>query len=107
MLFRQVDDIEGIMYCLQGFGGTVARQGNPIWAARLWGAAEVLRSVNSPPVPLLLPFERTRAERASYEGMVNAVRAELGERAFSQAFAEGQAMTPEQVLAVQGKPLPA
>ncbi|HZU69521.1 MAG TPA: tetratricopeptide repeat protein [Ktedonobacteraceae bacterium] len=104
-LFRQVDDTEGMMYCLQGFGGTAARQGNPIWAARLWGAADALRSVNSPPAPLLLPFERTQAERADYEVMVKAVRVELGEGAFNHAFAEGQAMTPEQAIQSQDHPL--
>jgi predicted ATPase/DNA-binding CsgD family transcriptional regulator/DNA-binding transcriptional regulator YiaG len=100
-LFRQADDIEGIVYCLQGFGGTVARQGNPGWAARLWGAAESLRHISSPPAPLLLPFERTQAERADYEGMVSTVHAEPDEHTFAQAFAEGQTMTPEQVLAIQ------
>ena len=100
-LFEQVDDTEGIVYCLQGFGGTVARQGKPGWAARLWGAAEALRHISSPPVPLLLPFERTQAERADYEVMVSTVRVEFGEHAFTQAFAEGQTMTPEQALARQ------
>ena len=104
-LFRLADDTEGMVYCLQGFGTTVVRQGNPIWAARLWGAAEAARSATSLPVPLLLPFERTQAERADYETMVGIVRAELGEYAFNQAFAEGQTMTPEQVLATGDQPV--
>ena len=101
VLFWQVDDPEGIVYCLQGFGGMVARQGKPIWAGRLWGAAERLYNVSGPRLPLLLPIERTQAERADYEGIVSTVRAELGERAFTQAFAEGQTMTPEQTIARQ------
>jgi tetratricopeptide (TPR) repeat protein len=104
-LFRQVDDSEGIMYCLQGFGGMVARQDQPLWAARLWGAAERFYHVSEPRLPLLLPIERTQVERADYEVMVKAVRAELGERAFNQAFAEGQAMTPEQAIQSQDHPL--
>ncbi len=107
VLFRLADDTEGIVYCLQGFGGTVARQGKPVWAARLWGALEALRHVQSRPIPLLLPFERTRAERADYEGMVNTVRAELGEQAFAHAFAEGQTLTPEQAIKRQDQPLTA
>jgi hypothetical protein len=104
-LFRQVDDPEGIAYCLQGFGGWVARQGKPLWAARLWGAAEGFYNVREPRLPLLLPIERTQAERADYEGMVSTVRAELGEYAFTQAFTEGQAMTPEQAIQRQGQRL--
>ncbi len=104
-LFEQANDTEGIVYCLQGFGSTAARQGKPVWAARLWGAVEALRHINSPPIPLLLVFERTPAERADYEDMVSAVRAELGERAFAHAFAEGQTMTPEQALAIKDRPL--
>jgi hypothetical protein len=100
-LFRQVDDPEGIAYCLQGFGGWVARQGKPLWAARLWGAAEGFYNVREP----RLPIERTQAERADYEGMVSTVRAELGEYAFTQAFTEGQAMTPEQAIQRQGQRL--
>jgi DNA-binding CsgD family transcriptional regulator len=73
-------------------------QGKLVWAARLWGAVEALRHVSGPPVPLLLVFERTQAERAGYERMLSAVRAEIGERAFAHAFAEGQTMTPEQPL---------
>jgi len=103
--FRLADDTEGIVYCLHGFGGTVAGQGKPLWAARLWGAVEALRHVNIRPIPFLLVFERTQAERADYEDMVSAVRAELGEYAFNQAFAEGQAMTPEQAIKSQDQPL--
>jgi predicted ATPase/DNA-binding CsgD family transcriptional regulator len=104
-LFRQVHDTEGIMYCLQGFGGTVARQGKPLWAVRLWGAVASLPGASRPHPPLLLPFERTQAERANYEGMVSVVRSELGAKTFAKAFAEGQTMTPEQAIAIQGQPL--
>lgn len=104
-LFQQENDTEGIVFCLQGFGGTVARQGKPVWAARLWGAVASLLVPSKPHPPLLLPFERTSAERADYERMVNAVRIQLGERAFARAWAEGCKMTPEQALAMQEHPL--
>jgi predicted ATPase/DNA-binding CsgD family transcriptional regulator/DNA-binding transcriptional regulator YiaG len=104
-LFRQADDLEGIVYCLRGFGGTVAKHGKLLWAALLWGAAEALFHNNSPPIPLLLPFERTQAERIEYNGMLDFVRTELGEQAFTQAFAEGQTMTPEQAIVIQDQPL--
>ncbi len=103
-LFRQMNDTEGIMYCLQGFGGTASRQGKPLWAARLWGAAETLRHASNVHVPLLLPYERTQAERANYQSVLSAVRAELGVRAFARTFAEGQTMTPEQAIALRDQP---
>ena len=37
--------------------------------------------------------------------MVKLVRAELGERAFAAAWAQGRAMTPEQALAAREQPL--
>jgi predicted ATPase/DNA-binding CsgD family transcriptional regulator/DNA-binding XRE family transcriptional regulator len=104
-LFRQEHDIEGIVYCLQGFGGTVAKQGKSVWAARLWGAVASLLGTGKPHPPLLLPFERTSAERADYERMVNAVRTQLGEKAFAKAWAEGYKTTPEQALAMQEQPV--
>ncbi len=104
-LFRQANDPEGIMYCLQGFGGPVAKQGKPIWAVRLWGAVASLPGASRPHPPLLLPFERTQAERATYEAMVSTVRSELGAKAFAKGFAEGHTMTPEQAIAIQDQPL--
>jgi predicted ATPase/DNA-binding CsgD family transcriptional regulator/transcriptional regulator with XRE-family HTH domain len=104
-LFRQVSDTEGIVYCLQGFGATVFRQGKPIWAARLWGTVASLLGTSNPHPPPLLPFERTSAERADYERMVSAVRTRLGEKAFAKAWAEGCILMPEQALAVQEQPL--
>jgi predicted ATPase/DNA-binding CsgD family transcriptional regulator/DNA-binding XRE family transcriptional regulator len=104
-LFRQAKDAEGIVYCLQGFGGMVARQGKPVWAGRLWGAAASLLGTSKPHPPLLLPFERTSAERADYERMVSAVRTQVSEKAFAKAWAEGCKMTPEQALAIQEQTL--
>jgi predicted ATPase/class 3 adenylate cyclase len=78
---------------LEGLAGVVAAQGELTWAARLWGATEALREAICAPRP---PFERVRYERA-----VAAVRAQLGEKAFAAAWAQGQKMTPEQVLAEQ------
>jgi DNA-binding CsgD family transcriptional regulator len=66
------------------------RQGEDVWAARLWGKAEAvqeLRSVARPPV-----------DRASYEQAVATARDHLGEPAFSHAWAAGRAMTVDQVL---------
>ncbi len=89
---------------LEGLAGVVAAQGEPRWAAQLLGAAEALREVIAVP---LMP-----ADRANYEQAVRVARAQLGERAFAAAWAEGRSMTPEQALAAQGQvtiptPIPA
>jgi predicted ATPase/class 3 adenylate cyclase/DNA-binding CsgD family transcriptional regulator len=89
---------------LEGLAGVVSALGEPAWAARLYGAAEVLRDVNG--IPLVPVF------RAEYESSVTATRVQLGEQAFAAAWAEGRTLTPEQALAAQGKaimpsPIPA
>jgi DNA-binding NarL/FixJ family response regulator len=69
----------------------VARQGERVWAARLWGAAEALRQHIGAPLPPVY--------RADYERSVAAARAHLGEKPFAAAWAQGRTMTPEQVFA--------
>ena len=83
-----------IAFCQEGLAGVVAAQGEPAWAARLWGAAETLREVIRAPIPSV--------ERANYERSVAAARERLGEQAFTTAWAEGRALSLEQALAAQG-----
>jgi len=78
---------------LEELARLVVAQGELAWAAQLWGAAEVLREDNKVPLP--------PEERASYEQAVAAARVQLGEEGFARAWAEGRAMTPEQVLATK------
>jgi len=78
---------------LEGLADMVATRGDPAWAARLWGLAEAQREAMGVPISPI--------ERASYEYSVTAARAQLGEKAFTKALAEGRSMTPEQVLAGQ------
>jgi len=75
-------------------GEVTAVLGEPAWAARLWGAAQSVRTDGIPPLPLVF--------RSGYEQYVTIVRDKLGEEAFQAALAEGQAMTPEQALAARG-----
>lgn len=74
----------------------VAAQGRLVEAAWLWGASEAMCGALG---ESLLPVEHALAARAAV-----AVRTELGEEAFTIAWAEGQAMTPEQALAMLGQP---
>ncbi len=80
-------------FCLEGLAEVAKREGKPVWAARLWGAAEALREAIGEPIPPI--------ERADYERSVTAARAQLGEQAFAAAWAEGRTMTPEQALAAR------
>jgi predicted ATPase/DNA-binding CsgD family transcriptional regulator len=83
-----------IVHNLEGLAGVVAAQGELTWAARLWGTAEALRDPMGTPLPPVY--------RAGYDQSVAAARAQLGEKAFAAAWAEGHAMTPDQALAAQG-----
>lgn len=91
-LLREVNDSWPIAANLQGIGVTLAAQGRLAEAAQLWGTAEALCARLGAPLP---PEERAFVARASA-----AVRAELGEEGFALAWADGQAKTPEQALAV-------
>ena len=82
-------------FSLEGLAGVTAAQGAYRWAAQLWGAAEALREVMAVP---LMP-----ADRAGYEQAVQSTSAQMGALAFAAAWQEGRAMTPEQVLAAQGR----
>jgi len=93
-LAREVGDKVLIASGLEGLAGVVATQGEPVWAARLWGAAAVLRETIGAPMPPI--------EHASYERATAAVRKHLGEKAFAAAWAEGRMLTPEQVLPARG-----
>jgi DNA-binding CsgD family transcriptional regulator len=78
---------------LEGLAALVIHQGEPTWAARLWGAAEALRDTMGTPIhPVYRP---------AYERSVAAARASLGEQAFAAAWAQGRAMTLEEVLAAR------
>jgi DNA-binding CsgD family transcriptional regulator len=101
---REVGEKQRIAPYLEGLATVVAVQGDPVWAARLWGAAEAQREALGTPLPPVY--------RADYERAVAAARTELGEQFFVAAWAEGRAMTPEQTLTAQGQitllqPLPA
>jgi len=83
--------------CLEGLAGGVAAQGQPTWAAQLWGAAEALREAIAIP---LAPVER-----ADYERAITAASIHLGEKSFIAAWAEGRTLTPEQAI-IDREPVP-
>jgi len=77
---------------LKGLGCVAAAQGLSSWAALLWGVAEPLRESRGVAPP-----------RDLYERVVAMVRSQLGEPAFTAAWAQGRSMTPEQALAARGQ----
>jgi predicted ATPase/DNA-binding CsgD family transcriptional regulator len=89
--YGALDDSEGEARCLEGLADVAAAQEVPVWAVRLWAAAETLRDISG--VPMLPVW------RAPYDGAMAACRSQLGEQRFVAAWAEGRAMTLEQTLA--------
>jgi tetratricopeptide (TPR) repeat protein len=90
---RKTGNRQFVAFGLEGLARVVAVQGELSWAARLWGAAETLRETIGAPIPPV--------ERPAYESSVAAARAQLGEKPFATAWAEGHLMTPEQALATR------
>ena len=85
-----------VALCLEGLAGVVGAQGEPAWAARLWGAAELLHETYGLANPFA--FVLIPEEQADHERRRAVVRAQLGEQAFASAWAQGRTLTPEQAL---------
>ena len=87
---QEIGDKELTASGLEGLASVVAMQGELALATRLWGTAEALRdAIGAPLQPI---------ERADYEQAVAIAREHLGEETFDSAWAEGRAMTAEQIL---------
>ena len=80
----------GTLECLCGLAGVSASQDQPERAARLLGAAEVLRGAIDYSLPL--------PDRTDYEHSLTLVRAALSDAAFGETWAQGRAMTLEQAV---------
>ncbi len=89
-LRRDIADRRGIPMCLEGLAGVADGQAKPTLAARLLGAAEVIRETIGIPLP--------PSDRAEYDRRVSAVAAALGQERLAAVWAEGRAMTLEQVI---------
>jgi predicted ATPase/class 3 adenylate cyclase len=75
-------------YCLESFAGLAGARGQGARAARLWGAAEALRTNIGAPLPL--------DAHLLYGPSMAAARAQVGEAAWEAAFAQGTAMSAEE-----------
>ncbi len=88
---REIGDYRITLSGLEGIATVAAAQGMCDWAARLWGAGDILRETIGKSFSL--------REYAKYEKVVTDTRIQLGEKDFAAAWAWGRTMTPEQALA--------
>src|SRR5262249_24956042 len=96
-LRQEQGEKEGIATALEGLAAVTGMQGQPVSAARLYGSAGSLRTLLSAPL--------TPIDRPYYQQTVAAIRAQLDEPTFLNAWTGGQAMTLEEAIgsAVQVK----
>jgi non-specific serine/threonine protein kinase len=90
VLFGELGDRYFIAWCLEGLAAVTA-QGQPRAAARLFGAAATLRAAIGAPLPPSM--------YGDIEPRLAVAQGQLDEAGFATAWAEGQAMTPEQAIA--------
>ena len=88
---REVWDRRGIARCLEGLSSLAAASGKPAQAARLFGAAEALRTAIGTPI---LP-----GEQQLYEGALSTASHELGLDHFARAIEQGRASPVERAIA--------
>jgi len=88
---RTVHDTGSLILCLEELADVVADQGEPAWAARLWGAAEHYREASHATLPLVERLGRARH--------IEQAQRLLGKQLFAERWAEGRNMTAEQAIA--------
>jgi hypothetical protein len=88
----EMGDRGSTAYCLAQLAGIAANEGDPGRAARLWGAVKALLEGSEAAGYFHTP------NHAAPGAAIGAARARLGEQGFGEAWAEGQAMTPERAV---------
>ena len=95
-IYQELGTVYPFAWSLEGLARVTAPH-QPVWAVRLLGAAEALRETVGAPEPAV----NVPSIRATREQGVAVAHDRLGEEAFAAAWAEGKAMTPEQVLTAE------
>jgi predicted ATPase len=93
VLAQAVGDASNVAACFKGLGGVAAARGATERAAQVWGAAEALLETREAAV-----YAYT-VDRAVYEQLVAAARAQLGDAAFAAAWAAGKALRVDHAIA--------
>jgi non-specific serine/threonine protein kinase len=91
-LHLEAGNRRGLAGCLTGLAALALARGRPEVAARLLGAADAIDGAGGAVRP---PVLQRRHERLSGD-----IAAALAEEAFAAAWAAGQALSPEQAVAV-------
>ena len=94
-LLQEVGQQWFITLALEGLAAASTAQEQPIWAARLWGAAEHLRETIGGSIPAVI--------QTFYEPFLTLGRSLLGEGTFAAAWAEGRTMALDTVLGAEGR----
>jgi DNA-binding CsgD family transcriptional regulator/tetratricopeptide (TPR) repeat protein len=89
-LARQVGHTHVIVFILHVLAASAGSQGRALRSVRLWGATESLLDT--------LGVAMGPAERHHYGPYISAVRAQLDQRAWESAWAEGQTMSLEEAV---------
>jgi non-specific serine/threonine protein kinase len=87
---RQMGDKYGLIESLAGLARIIHMGGNLEATVKLLGAVHALRTLQRVPMP--------PSERGAYDHQLGELRAGMGETAFTQAWAAGQAMTLEKAI---------
>jgi len=90
-LYREMDNRVDVGECLEGLASVADAQGRPWRAAQLFGASAALRAAAGTSVPPV--------DRAAIDAAIGRAQAALGDEAFAQAWAAGEAMPLERVIA--------
>src|SRR5207247_3114795 len=93
---RIIHDSGSLILCLEELADVVAGQGEPAWAARLWGAAEHYREASHAPLPLV--------ERLSRARHIEQAQGLLGKEIFAERWAEGRTLTAAHAIAAAPTP---
>jgi predicted ATPase/class 3 adenylate cyclase len=89
-MLQDLEEVSTLALVVMGLGCLAAAQGDAAQAARLFGAAQRLHeTVHASVAP---------PDRRDFERHQDAARAALGQEAFAAAWAEGQALPPEQAI---------
>jgi predicted ATPase/DNA-binding SARP family transcriptional activator/DNA-binding CsgD family transcriptional regulator len=89
-ILREVEDKRTVVECLEAMAAVSAARGQARRAARLWGAAELLREDLGAPLP--------SKERAILEPHLASARSWLKQEAWEAALTEGRAMSFEEAV---------
>jgi len=90
VLYVPIKDVRCACILLEDLAGALCECGRPTDAARLFGAAVVLREIIGKPL--------TRAQHVTHDRDVATVKRQLGPDAFAAAWSEGNAMSWEQAI---------